>query len=57
MLVIVAAFLLAVTGAEPQDYLGRTITDVGVEIAGVPVVETSVLELVETRVAQMIDKR
>jgi len=52
MLVIVAAFLLAVTGAEPQDYLGRTITDVGVEIAGVPVVETSVLELVETRVGE-----
>ena len=52
MLVIVAALLLTMTGAEPQDYLGKTITDVRVEIAGVPVVESAVLELVETRVGE-----
>ena len=52
MLVIVAALLLAMTGAEPQDFLGRTITDVRVEIAGVAVVESGVLELVETRIGE-----
>jgi 2',3'-cyclic-nucleotide 2'-phosphodiesterase (5'-nucleotidase family) len=39
MLVIAAALLLSMTGAEPQDFLGKTITDVRVEIAGVPVVQ------------------
>ena len=52
MLVIVAALLLATTGGEPQDFLGRTITDVRVEIAGVAVAEGGVLELVETRVGE-----
>ena len=52
MLVIVAALLLAMTGAEPQDFLGKTITDVRVEIAGVAVAESGVLELVETRVGE-----
>ena len=52
MLVIVAALLLAMTGGEPQDFLGKTITDVRVEIAGVAVAEIGVLELVETRVGE-----
>ena len=52
MLVIAAALLLSMTGAEPQDFLGRTITDVRVEIAGVPVVESAVIELVETRIGE-----
>jgi outer membrane protein insertion porin family len=52
MLVIVAALLLATTGAEPQDFIGRTITDVRVEIGSVPVVEGGVLELVETRIGE-----
>jgi outer membrane protein assembly factor BamA len=52
MLVIAAALLLSMTGAEPQDFLGKTITDVRVEIAGVPVVESGVIELVETRVGE-----
>ena len=55
MLVIAAALLLVMTGAEPQDFLGRTITDVRVEIAGVPVAEGGVLELVETRVGEPLE--
>ena len=35
-----------------QQYLGKTITDVRVEVAGVPVAEPAVLELVETRVGE-----
>jgi outer membrane protein insertion porin family len=54
MLVIVAALLLAITGGEPQDFLGKTITDVRVEIAGVAVAESGVLELVETRVGEAL---
>ena len=52
MLVIAAALWFAMAGAEPQDFLGKTITDVRVEIAGVPVAEGGVLELVETRVGE-----
>ena len=54
MLVIAAALLLAITGGEPQDFLGKTITDVRVEIAGVAVAESAVLELVETRVGETL---
>ena len=43
MLVIAAALWGAIAGAEPQDFLGKTITDVRVEIAGVPVAESGVL--------------
>jgi outer membrane protein assembly factor BamA len=52
MFVIAAALWCAMAGAEPQDFLGKTITDVRVEIAGVPVAESGVLELVETRVGE-----
>ncbi len=62
-----AAWLTAVpawAGQAPpagvRPYLGRTITDVRVEVAGVPVVEPGLLELVETRVAEplsMLDVR
>jgi outer membrane protein insertion porin family len=38
--------------ADVLHYLGKTITDVRVEIAGVPVTEAGVLELVETRVGE-----
>ena len=55
MLVIAAALWLSLAGAEPQDFLGRTITDVRVEIAGVAVTEAAVLELVETRVGERLD--
>jgi outer membrane protein insertion porin family len=54
MLVIAAALWFAMAGAEPQDFLGKTITDVRVEISGVPVAESGVLELVETRVGESL---
>jgi outer membrane protein insertion porin family len=54
MFVIAAALLLAINGGEPQDFLGKTITDVRVEIAGVAVAESGVLELVETRVGETL---
>ncbi len=38
--------------AKVDDYLGRTISDVRVEIAGVTVVDSSVLTVIETRVAE-----
>lgn len=57
MFVLVAALLLAMTGTEPQDFLGRTITDVRVEIGGVTVVEAEVIELVETRVGEPLAMR
>ncbi|MBY0493653.1 MAG: BamA/TamA family outer membrane protein [Cyanobacteria bacterium] len=52
MLVITAALLVALAGADPQEYLGKTIVDVRVEIAGVPAVDAGVIELVETRVGE-----
>lgn len=58
---IVAAMLCAVVaGAEAQDaapFLGRTITDVQVEVSGVPLAEAGVLELVETRVGEPLGMR
>ena len=38
--------------AEQAPYLGRTITDVRVEMAGIPVSDTNVLQLIETRVGE-----
>ena len=48
---------LAVVGltagvAAAQEYLGRTITDVQVEVAGVPLADPAVVELVETRIGE-----
>jgi outer membrane protein assembly complex protein YaeT len=46
--------------AEAQDvqpFLGRTITDVQVEMAGVPLLQGTVLELVETRVGDSLAMR
>jgi outer membrane protein insertion porin family len=53
---ICAAVLLAATTASAQ-HLGRTITDVRVDIAGVPVSETAVIELIETRVGEPLTMR
>ena len=55
MLVIAAALWWSLAGGAPQDFLGKTITDVRVEIAGVPVTEAAVLELVETRVGEPLE--
>jgi outer membrane protein assembly complex protein YaeT len=54
------AVLFAATPAmagDIQQYLGKTITDVRVEVAGVPVTEAAVLELVETRVGDPLGMR
>lgn len=51
-----AAVVLAAWPAEAQ-HLGRTITDVRVEIAGQPAGDAGVLELVETRVGEPLAMR
>jgi outer membrane protein insertion porin family len=56
-LIVVAAIVALLVSAEPnseaaQDYLGKTITDVRVEISGVQVGEANLLELIETRVGE-----
>jgi outer membrane protein insertion porin family len=45
------------TGAQAAELAGRIITDVRVEIAGVPVSDGAVLELVETRVGEALHMR
>ena len=54
--VIFAAVLLAAATAEadPQQFLGRTITDVQVRIAGVQANEAGVLELIDTHVGEAL---
>ena len=47
----------AAQGAGVQVYLGKTVTDVEVEIAGVAVAEPGLLELIETRVAEPLGMR
>jgi len=47
----------AAQGAGVQGYLGKTVTDVEVEIAGVTVAEPGLLELIETRVAEPLGMR
>jgi outer membrane protein insertion porin family len=58
---LIAAGLLLISvlpaAADVLQYLGKTITDVRVEIAGVPVTEAGVLELVETRVGEPFEMR
>lgn len=61
-LMVAAVFLLAniaaqPAAADPQQFLGRTITDVRVEVAGVPLEEPTVLELVETRISEPLGMR
>jgi outer membrane protein insertion porin family len=59
----IAAAVIAVFSAMPaiardvQQYLGKTITDVRVEMAGVPVTDAGVLELVETRIGDPLGMR
>ena len=47
----------AAQGAGVQVYLGKTVTDVEVQIAGVAVAEPGLLELIETRVAEPLGMR
>ncbi len=53
-LVLAAALLLATAAgaAHAQPYLGRTVADVRVEVAGVVLVDPAVIELVETRIGE-----
>ena len=51
------AFAANAATVDVEQYLGRTITDVRVEIAGVPVADSAVLELVETRVGEALGMR
>ncbi|HUQ87960.1 MAG TPA: POTRA domain-containing protein [Vicinamibacterales bacterium] len=56
-LVTVIAIVLAVATvceANVEQYLGRTITDVAVEVAGVPIADSGVLDLVETHVGEAL---
>ena len=51
--VLVAALLLAgVTTARAEQYLGRTVADVRVEVAGVVLADPAVIDLVETRIGE-----
>lgn len=55
---VVSAQTLSPTfAAKAEQYLGKTITDVRVDLAGVAVVEPGLLELVETRVAEPLGMR
>ena len=50
---LVSAFAVApAAAAADQDHLGKTITDVRVEIAGVPASDVNVLGLIETRIGE-----
>ena len=50
---LVSAFAVApAAAAASQDHLGKTITDVRVEIAGVPATDVNVLGLIETRIGE-----
>ena len=48
----IALVLMAVPAVSSAQHLGRTVTDVRVEIAGQPVSEATVLALVETRIGE-----
>jgi outer membrane protein insertion porin family len=52
MAVALAVIGLSAGVATAQQYLGRTIADVQVEIAGVPLADPAVVELVETRIGE-----
>ncbi len=53
---VVAALLLAaaVSTAQARQHLGRTVADVRVEVAGVPLADPAVIELIETRIGEAL---
>lgn len=54
---MLAAFALvpcAPAGADVRDFIGRTLTDVRIEVAGVAFTDPSVLQLIETRVGDVL---
>ena len=52
MAVVAAVVVLTAGAATAQQYLGRTIADVQVEVVGVPLADPAVVELVETRIGE-----
>jgi len=54
---VTLVLLVAAPAVAGEQYLGRTITDVRVEIAGQPVLETSLLGLIETRIGEPLAMR
>ena len=57
LLFLAALATPAPCAADVAQFLGRTVIDVRVEVAGVPVLESAVLELVETRVGEPLAMR
>ena len=50
--IVVAALLLGAGPAAARQYLGATVADVRVEVAGVPLADPSVIEVIETRIGE-----
>jgi outer membrane protein insertion porin family len=57
LIAFVLCAVMAEPAADPQQFLGRTVTDVQVRIAGVTVDDPGVLELIETRVGEPLAMR
>jgi outer membrane protein insertion porin family len=55
--VLIAWAVTPALARDIQDYLGKTITDVRVDVAGVPLTEAGVLELIETRIGESLGMR
>jgi outer membrane protein assembly complex protein YaeT len=54
---VLAAFALlpaAPAAADVRDFIGRTITDVRIEVASLPFTDASILQLIETRVGEAL---
>jgi outer membrane protein insertion porin family len=56
-LAILVLLLLTPGAATAQPYLGQTIADVQVEVAGVPLADPAVIELLETRIGEPLTMR
>ncbi len=54
-LLVLLAGVLGVADTAPAQHLGRTVTDVRVEIAGQPVIDPNVLGLIETRIGEALE--
>jgi outer membrane protein assembly complex protein YaeT len=54
LLAVFALLLAASAAADVRDFLGRTITDVRIEMGGLPFADRSVLQLIETRVGDVL---
>ena len=54
-LLVLLAGVLGVADTAQAQHLGRTVTDVRVEIAGQPVIDPNVLGLIETRIGEALE--